>query len=200
MQPAVIPAEVPFGQTEVDLVRRAAHGDVAAFESLVAARAHRIHRIARAILGNEPDASDATQEAFLSAWRELPRLRDAAQFDAWLRRIVVNACRSQLRAKGRVREIPMDITFDQAQGGPLTADQVSDADLLGRASIGCQPTSGRSSRCTTSSTTRSRRSPEPLASPRAPSSGASMRLEPRSSEPSWPKGRPHDDTRNAPSN
>jgi RNA polymerase sigma-70 factor (ECF subfamily) len=133
MQPLVIPANALPGQTEAELVRRAARGDNAAFEALVAAHADRAFRTARAILGNEPDARDATQDAFISAWRELPRLREVNQFEAWLRRILVNGCRSRLRVRGRVREIPMDGAFDRSGADPLIADQVVDTDMLARA-------------------------------------------------------------------
>lgn len=89
-----------------DLVERARAGDAEAFEALVRSRIDRLHRTACAILGSEADARDATQDAFLAAWRELPRLRDTARFDAWLMRILVNACRMRLRARRRVREVP----------------------------------------------------------------------------------------------
>ena len=92
MAPLAITAEFQPGATEADLVRRAAHGDNAAFEVLVTVRADRAFRLARSILGNESDARDATQDAFIAVWRELPRLRDAEHFDAWLRRILVNRC------------------------------------------------------------------------------------------------------------
>ena len=69
---------------------------------LVRSRIDRLHRTACAILGNEADAHyDATQDAFLSAWQQLPRLRDVEAFDAWLTRIIVNACRMRLRAGRR---------------------------------------------------------------------------------------------------
>lgn len=63
-----------------------------------------------AILRSEEDALDAVQEAFVSAWRELPRLRDPDQFDAWLGRILVNRCRTMLRHRKvvRVREIALE--------------------------------------------------------------------------------------------
>jgi RNA polymerase sigma-70 factor (ECF subfamily) len=115
------------------LVRRAARGDALAFEQLVTGQADRAFRIARAILGNDHDASDATQDAFVSAWRELPRLRDPDNFDAWLRRILVNACRGQLRGRKRVREISLDETFDQREPGPTIPDVVGDTDLLAHA-------------------------------------------------------------------
>lgn len=118
---------------EIGLVQRAAAGDVRAFEQLVATRAERAFRVARAILGNDPDAHDATQEAFVSAWRELPRLRDPGVFDVWIRRIIVNACRANLRGRRRVREIPLDTTVEFRQPGPTIPDRVGDADLLSHA-------------------------------------------------------------------
>ena len=76
MAPLAIAAELLPGSTAADLVRRAASGDSTAFEYLVTTSADRSFRLARAILGNESDARDATQDAYISAWRELPRLRD----------------------------------------------------------------------------------------------------------------------------
>lgn len=91
----------------VALVERARAGDRAAFERLVERRIDRAYCTARAIVGNDADARDATQEAFLDAWRQRARLRDPARFDAWLGRILVNSCRELLRGRRRraVREI-----------------------------------------------------------------------------------------------
>ena len=95
----------PMGAVAGDtLVEMAARGDRRAFEELVEHRVDRVFRTARAILGNEADARDATQEAFISAWVQLPRLRDAARFDAWLNRVILNACRDALRKRHRSRE------------------------------------------------------------------------------------------------
>jgi RNA polymerase sigma-70 factor (ECF subfamily) len=91
----------------VALVERAQAGDRMAFERLVERRLDRAYRIARAILGNDADARDATQDAFLDAWRRRTRLRDPARFDAWLGRILVNGCRQLRRGRRRraIREI-----------------------------------------------------------------------------------------------
>lgn len=88
-------------------IERAAGGDPAAFDRLAADRIDGLFRLAFAILRSEADATDATQQAFVTAWRELPRLRERDRFDAWLRRIVVNVCRDELRRRGRrrVREL-----------------------------------------------------------------------------------------------
>jgi len=64
-----------------DVVVQASRGDTVAFERLVAAQSERAFRISRAMLGNDSGASDATQDAFLTAWRELPRLRDPLRFE-----------------------------------------------------------------------------------------------------------------------
>jgi RNA polymerase sigma-70 factor (ECF subfamily) len=92
------------------LVERARGGDRAAFESLVADFLESALRTAVAILGDDSDARDATQDAFLAAWRGLPALRNPEHFDAWLKQILVNSCRAVGRRRRRVsiREIPMD--------------------------------------------------------------------------------------------
>jgi len=93
-------------------IERAQAGDVRAFAVLVDRHAPHLHRLAASIVGAD-DAADATQEALLSAWRELPNLRDVDRFEPWLRRILVNRCRKFLR--GRYRRIaPM--TLDPALG------------------------------------------------------------------------------------
>jgi RNA polymerase sigma-70 factor (ECF subfamily) len=126
-------AEVLPVSSQTDLVRSAARGDALAFERLLASRADWAFRIARAMLGDESEARDATQDAFVSAWRELPRLRDPEAFDAWLRRILVNACRAQMRVRKRVREIRLDATVDPAAPGPGIPEQLGATDMLARA-------------------------------------------------------------------
>jgi RNA polymerase sigma-70 factor (ECF subfamily) len=95
---------------DLGLVERARRGDAAAFDALVERRVGQTFRLASAILGDPHEAEDATQEAFLSAWRNLPRLRDAERFDAWFGRIVVNACRMSLRQRSRVVVLSVEAT------------------------------------------------------------------------------------------
>lgn len=90
------------------VVARAASGDRDAFAALIAPRANRILRTARAILGNEAEAHDAAQEALVATWVNLPRLRDPSRFDAWLNRLLVNECRETLRRRKRSREVQTD--------------------------------------------------------------------------------------------
>lgn len=90
------------------LVARARRGDAAAFGALVTARLPGMLRLARAILHNEADARDATQDAFVSAWVNLPGLRDELRFNAWLNTVLANRCRDILRRRGRVMEIDLE--------------------------------------------------------------------------------------------
>ena len=90
------------------LLLRAARGDTAAFADLIEPRLDRLLRHARAILGDEADARDATQDACISAWKNLPRLRDSSRFDPWLNRVLLNRCRDVLRSRRRSPAIPLE--------------------------------------------------------------------------------------------
>jgi RNA polymerase sigma-70 factor (ECF subfamily) len=89
------------------VIDRARNGDRDAFELIVRARMDAVYRLSIAILGNEADARDATQDAFVTAWRGVRSLKFAERFDAWLQRVTVNAARQTIRAgrRRRVREI-----------------------------------------------------------------------------------------------
>lgn len=119
--------------TDRSLVDRARHGDLDAFEEIVRARMDGVYRLSFAILGDEADARDAAQDTFVTAWRQIGRLRDADRFDAWLQRIAVNAARMTHRARRRrgVRELPssrvvgfdgLRATASPAETGAATLD------------------------------------------------------------------------------
>jgi len=74
-----------------ELVDRARRGDRDAFGVLAAGAVDRLYGIARLILRDTELAQDATQEALVRAWRDLPTLRDVERFDAWLYRLIVRA-------------------------------------------------------------------------------------------------------------
>ena len=123
---------------DVDLVRRGQAGDEAAFARLVDLYVDRMLRIALGMVREDADARDAVQDAFLQAWRDLPRLRDPEAFGAWLGRVTINACRSHLRRERRhVREIAVidgsDEGLDVADRGKGFADRHADLDELERA-------------------------------------------------------------------
>ncbi len=84
-----------------DLVRQAQHGDEAAFGSLAMAVGGRLHAVAHRILRDAELAEDATQQALLWIWQDLPTLREPERFDAWAYRLLVRACYQEGR-KSRV--------------------------------------------------------------------------------------------------
>jgi RNA polymerase sigma factor (sigma-70 family) len=106
-----------------ELLQRARAGDREAFDLIVAAKSDGAYRTALAILGNDADASDAAQDAFVAAWRGLRGLRDPERFEAWFGRILVNHCRSALRRRGRVREVDVALV-DHASDGRTSIDSV----------------------------------------------------------------------------
>ena len=83
------------------LVERAREGDDGAFSELVDLDGDLCYAVAYRILRDVERAQDAVQQAFLIAWRELPRLRDADRFSPWLYRLLVNACYEELRRHRR---------------------------------------------------------------------------------------------------
>jgi RNA polymerase sigma-70 factor (ECF subfamily) len=85
---------------EQALIGAARKGDLRAFNQLVLLYQSMVYNLAYRILGDPDAAADATQDAFLSAFRAMRKFRGGS-FKAWLLRIVTNACYDQLRAKQR---------------------------------------------------------------------------------------------------
>lgn len=81
-------------------IRAAQRGDPASFNQLVRAHQALVYRTAYRVLGNQGEAEDATQDAFISAFKHVRAFRGGS-FKAWLLRIVTNACYDQLRGKQR---------------------------------------------------------------------------------------------------
>jgi RNA polymerase sigma-70 factor (ECF subfamily) len=114
------------------LVERASAGDDVAFAELLDLDGDRCYAIAFRILRDVERAQDAVQQAFLLAWRELPRLRDPERFEVWLHRLLVNACYEEFRRYRRwsanVRTLPVD-----GPGGGDETVSIDDRDALERA-------------------------------------------------------------------
>lgn len=94
------------------------------------------YRLAAAIVGAD-DAADATQEAFATAWRQLPQLRRSDRFLPWLRRITANRCRDMLRRAAR-RLDPLPLEGDMAAelldaGGQRFEVTIEQQEVLDRA-------------------------------------------------------------------
>jgi RNA polymerase sigma factor (sigma-70 family) len=84
---------------------------------LVEKHATETFRLAAAIVG-VADAADVTQETFVQAWQQLPKLRDAGAFGPWLRRICVNRSRNWLRTRGRRPRAAFDLADEVGTADP----------------------------------------------------------------------------------
>jgi len=94
-------------------VERAKAGDEDAFGRLVERHSRVVFRLAYRMLGNEHDAEDAVQEAFLKAYRALPEFESRARFSSWLHRITVNCAYDVLRRRARHAEDPLEAPMDE---------------------------------------------------------------------------------------
>src|SRR5262245_58523365 len=101
------PAQADGYAYEAQLLSRLRGVQDDAFEQLVRQYSGRLVAVARRLLGNEHDAQDALQEAFLSAFKALAQFTGTAKLSTWLHRIVVNAALMKLRSRRRKPEEPI---------------------------------------------------------------------------------------------
>jgi RNA polymerase sigma factor (sigma-70 family) len=116
---------------DTDLVVRAQGGDKDAYALVAAEIADRFLAVARRILRDRDLAEDATQQALLAVWQDLPRLRDPDRFESWSYRVLVNACYAEGRKERRwspnLRILPVD-----AASADRSLESVVDRDELER--------------------------------------------------------------------
>ncbi len=101
---------------DADLVVLALAGDSRAFALIMRRHNRLLFRTARSILGNDCEAEDALQEAYLSAWRALGRFRAESRLSTWLVRIVINEAlgrRRRERSGARVIALDPTMTIDE---------------------------------------------------------------------------------------
>ena len=113
---------------ESALIARAQRGDTVAYGSLVRAHQDIAFRVACLAGGSTADAEEAAQDAFVKAWRALPRFRAGAPFRPWLLTIVANEARNRRRAAGRRAGLALRAAEvaerDPDRGGPTPEAQV----------------------------------------------------------------------------
>ena len=100
--------------TDKELVRRVKKGDKQAFDLLFSRYQHKILNLVSRYLRDQQDVEDVTQEAFIKAFRALPRFRGESAFYTWLYRIAINTAKNHLVARSR-RPPGVDVDIDDAE-------------------------------------------------------------------------------------
>jgi RNA polymerase sigma-70 factor (ECF subfamily) len=103
---------------EADLIVAARRGDREAFEELVRRTHADTYTLAYRLTGNEEDARDVVQDAYLRAWRGIGKFRGEAQFSTWMYRITANAAATALQKRRRHRAEPLDEIRETADERP----------------------------------------------------------------------------------
>ncbi len=104
------PSLLKVSPSDADLVQRVRTGDLDAYGLLMVRYRLRFGRYAFHLLGNESDAEEVLQDAFILAYRSIDRCRAPDRFGAWLFRILVNRCRTAAVRRGRYesRRVPLE--------------------------------------------------------------------------------------------
>ncbi len=102
---------------EAELVGSARGGDRQAFDELVRRTFVDTFTLARRLTGNEEDARDVVQEAYLRAWKGIGKFRGEAAFSTWLYRITANAAQSSVQRGRRHRAEPFADDFEPVDAG-----------------------------------------------------------------------------------
>ncbi len=95
--------------TDKELVRRVQKGDRRAFDLLFSRYQHKIHGLVSRYVRAHDEIDDVVQEAFIKAYRALPRFRGESAFYTWLYRIAINTAKNYLVARSRR---PPDVDVD----------------------------------------------------------------------------------------
>ena len=92
---------------ETELIHSAQHGDREAFDELVRRTYVDLFTLAVRLTGNEEDARDVVQDAYLRAWKGIGKFRGDAQLSTWLYRITANCASTHLSRRRRTRTEPL---------------------------------------------------------------------------------------------
>ncbi|MDF2520955.1 MAG: polymerase subunit sigma-24 [Clostridia bacterium] len=109
------------------LIKKSKSGDVEAFEQLIFDYQKKAYNIALRIMGNQEDAKDMCQEAFIRIFKSIEGFKEQSSFSTWMYRIVTNVCLDEIRRKKKNDTVSLDNTFE-TQNGEVHFETASDED------------------------------------------------------------------------
>lgn len=98
------------------LVAKSKKGDIIAFEELIIGYEKKAYNIAYRMMGNEEDAKDMAQEAFIKIYKSIKNFREESSFSTWLYRIVTNVCLDEIRKRKRNNTLPLEVNVENDKG------------------------------------------------------------------------------------
>lgn len=110
-----------------DLIDQARSGDRDAFGELVRIHQHEVYTLAVRLVRDRDMASDVTQDAFVRAWRAMPKFRGDAKFSTWLHRITVNTAWTHRTRRNRVRLDPLESLSSEPESAALQPERAAEA-------------------------------------------------------------------------
>jgi RNA polymerase sigma-70 factor (ECF subfamily) len=110
-----------------ELLARAQHGDREAFSDLVRIHQDEVYTLALRLVTDRELAADVSQEAFVRAWRALPKFRGDAKFSTWLHRITVNVAWTQRRKQRKHRADPIDESFSEPVAETISPERAAES-------------------------------------------------------------------------
>lgn len=109
------------------LVKRSKSGDIEAFEQLIFDYQKKAYNIALRIMGNQEDAKDMCQEAFIRIYKSIEGFKEQSSFSTWMYRIVTNVCLDEIRKKKKSEAVSLDGTYE-TENGEIHFEIASDDD------------------------------------------------------------------------
>ena len=126
---------IPPGPVEIapSIVDRARRGDQEAFAAVIRHYDRGLRSLAYRLLGDRDRMDDALQEAYLKAFRALPRFRGDSKLGTWLYRITYNVCLDELERLSRAAHVSLADVPEPVETGPPADEALSDRDALAAA-------------------------------------------------------------------
>jgi RNA polymerase sigma-70 factor (ECF subfamily) len=126
---------IPPGPAEIapSIVDRARRGDQEAFAAVIRHYDRGLRSLAYRLLGDRDRMDDALQEAYLKAFRALPRFRGDSKLGTWLYRITYNVCLDELERSKRTAHVPLTEVPEPVETAPAADETISNRDALAAA-------------------------------------------------------------------